>query len=186
MTLRIIDDDDAFRRRGVMGKLRRQRPDADVVAAATAQAHPSLDPADDRFRVLANSSSLLIWMSDPDSRVVFVNQRWLDFTGRTLEQELGDGWIGGVHPDDRVRVERYMRAHERRGEPYTQQYRVIAADGEYRTVVDARPSPSPCRVPAESTPTPATAPTSRPTRSRRARGAGTRCSSRRTATFCAA
>jgi two-component system cell cycle sensor histidine kinase/response regulator CckA len=133
----LVDDDDAFRRGSVVAELRRLWPDADVVEAASATAHPPLDPGDDRFRALANSSSLLIWMSDPDSRVVFMNQRWLDFTGRTLEQELGDGWIEGVHPDDRVRVERYMRAHERRGEPYTQQYRVLAADGEYRTVVDA-------------------------------------------------
>ncbi len=107
------------------------------MAEASDTTYAMLDPGDDRFRALADSSSLLIWISDPQSRVAFFNRRWLEFTGRTLEEELGDGWIDGVHPDDRVRVERYMRAQERRGEPYTQQYRVLAADGEYRTVVDA-------------------------------------------------
>jgi len=118
-------------------ELRQTWPDADVVEGASAGLHPTLDASDDRFRTLADSSSLLLWISDPDSRVVFFNRSWLDFTGRTLDEELGDGWLDGVHPDDRVRVERCMRAHEQRSEPYTQQYRVLDADGEYRTVVDA-------------------------------------------------
>ncbi len=50
---------------------------------------------------MANSAPVLLWMSGPDKLGQFFNQGWLNFTGRTLEQELGDGWIEGVHPDDR-------------------------------------------------------------------------------------
>lgn len=114
-----------------------QWPDAEVVESTSGAVHPTLDPHDERFRALADSSSLLLWISDPDSRVVFVNRAWLDFTGRPLQDELADGWLAGVHPDDRVRVERYMRDHESRGRSYTQQYRVRSATGDYRTVVDA-------------------------------------------------
>lgn len=114
-----------------------QWPDAEVVESTSGALHPTLDPHDERFRALADSSSLLLWISDPDSRVVFVNRAWLDFTGRPLQDELADGWLAGVHPEDRERVEAHMRDYESRGRSYTQQYRVRSATGDYRTVVDA-------------------------------------------------
>jgi PAS domain S-box-containing protein len=138
MTLRIlVEDDDAGRRKAAARELGLQWPDAEVVESASGAGHPTLDPHDERFRALADSSSLLLWISDPDSRVVFVNRAWLDFTGRPLQEELGNGWLAGVHPDDRVRVESYMHDYESGGRSYTQQYRVRNAAGEYRTIVDA-------------------------------------------------
>ena len=138
MTFRIlVEDDDAARRAGVAGELRQRWPAADVAERPSSGPHILLDQDAESFRMLADSSSLMIWVSDPESRVVFVNRRWLEFTGRSLEEELDHGWLGGVHPDDRDRVARFMRLHEGRSEPYTVQYRVRDAGGEYRTVVDA-------------------------------------------------
>src|SRR5262249_48375635 len=59
-----------------------------------------MEPIDDRFRSLADSAPVLMWMSGLDGGCTFFNTRWLDFTGRSLEQELGDGWTHGVHASD--------------------------------------------------------------------------------------
>ncbi|MGB8986146.1 MAG: PAS domain S-box protein, partial [Candidatus Sulfotelmatobacter sp.] len=56
--------------------------------------------SEQRFRLVANSAPVLIWMSGPDKLCTFFNKGWLDFTGRTLEQEMGKGWEAGVHPED--------------------------------------------------------------------------------------
>ena len=53
-----------------------------------------------RFRILADTAPVLVWMARPDGGLDFVNQTWLAFTGRGLQQELGDGWAEAVHPDD--------------------------------------------------------------------------------------
>ena len=53
-----------------------------------------------RFRVVADAAPVMIWMSGPDKEGVFFNKGWLEFTGRPLDQELGDGWLEGVHPED--------------------------------------------------------------------------------------
>ena len=89
-----------------------------------------------RFRTVANSAPVLIWMSGVDKRCNFFNKPWLDFTGRTLEQELGNGWVEGVHPEDRPHcVEAYEKAFEAR-QPFTLQYRLRRHDGEYRWISD--------------------------------------------------
>ena len=57
--------------------------------------------SEERFRDIADIAPLMIWVAGPDKGCTFVNKGWLAFSGRTLEEELGDGWLGGVHPDDR-------------------------------------------------------------------------------------
>jgi PAS domain S-box-containing protein len=80
---------------------------------------------------------MMLWMSDPDSLCTYVNRRWMDFTGRTMEAELGNGWVESVHPEDRQRcTETYTRAFDRR-EPYTVEYRLQRHDGEYRWIFDS-------------------------------------------------
>ncbi|MDD2308954.1 MAG: sigma 54-interacting transcriptional regulator [Desulfuromonadaceae bacterium] len=78
----------------------------------------------------------LIWKSGTDAHCDYFNQTWLAFTGRTLEQELGDGWIDGVHPDDLKRsIATYMEAFQAR-HAFKMEYRLRYNDGSYRWIND--------------------------------------------------
>lgn len=88
------------------------------------------------FRTLADSGQALIWTSGTDMKCDYFNKTWLTFTGRTLEQELGDGWVQGVHPDDvRHCVDTYVAAFDRR-EKFSMDYRIRRHDGQYRWIQD--------------------------------------------------
>jgi PAS domain S-box-containing protein len=96
----------------------------------------SLRASEQAFRELADSAPVMIWTTDEDGLVTFVNRGWLEFTGRTLEDELGDTWELGVHPDDSARlVESWERNFEERG-TWEHEYRLRRADGEYRWVFE--------------------------------------------------
>lgn len=100
------------------------------------RADAELRESEERFRTMCNITPSMIWMSGLDKACTYFNQPWLDFTGRTLEQEIGDGWAAGVHPDDAAQcVETYSTAFDRR-QPFEIEYRLRRADGEYRTVLD--------------------------------------------------
>ncbi len=89
-----------------------------------------------RFQVLVDSGQALIWASGPDKKRDYFNLPWLRFRGRTLEQELGDGWIEGIHPDDmKSFIGRYQSAFDRR-EPFSIEFRLRRYDGEFRWVQD--------------------------------------------------
>src|SRR5262249_47990167 len=82
-------------------------------ALARKRADLALREREARFRLLANAAPLMVWMSGPDKRCTYLSQPWLDFTGRPLERELGDGWSEGVHPDDLPRcLDTYVRAFD--------------------------------------------------------------------------
>jgi PAS domain S-box-containing protein len=89
-----------------------------------------------RFRSMADTAPVLIWMADPDRRRTYLSRNWLDFTGRVPAQELGNGWGAGIHPDDRERcLATYADAFEA-GREFTMEYRLRRHDGEYRWVLD--------------------------------------------------
>jgi PAS domain S-box-containing protein len=113
-----------------------------VLALLTARvrrrnAERSLRESEERFRLLSDSAPVMVWMSGLDKRCTDLNRSWLAFTARTREAELGDGWIEGVHPDDRAhRVISYAQAFDRR-EPFRIEYRLRRHDGEYRWILDS-------------------------------------------------
>jgi PAS domain S-box-containing protein len=89
-----------------------------------------------RFRMMADNAPVLIWMSGEDKLCNFFNKGWLAFSGRALEQELGNGWLEGVHADDIDRcLSTYVQAFDRRHE-FEMEYRLRRHDGEYRWVFD--------------------------------------------------
>jgi PAS domain S-box-containing protein len=89
-----------------------------------------------RFRTMLDAAPVMIWMSDTARLCTFFNKRWLDFTGRTLEQEMGNGWSEGVHPDDFERcLSVYVSSFDARKD-FTMEYRLRRRDGVYRWILD--------------------------------------------------
>ena len=95
-----------------------------------------LRESEERFRLMADSAPSLIWMSGTDKLCTYFNKPWLDFTGRSLDQEKGNGWVEGVHPDDVGRcMDIYTQAFDRQ-EEFRMEYRLRRHDGEYRWIFD--------------------------------------------------
>jgi len=92
----------------------------------------ALRGSEKHFRTLANSAPVMMWMSGSDKLCTFVNKQWLDFTGRSIEQELGSGWATGLHPEDMARfIAKYESSVDSR-ERFQTEGRFRRADGEYR------------------------------------------------------
>jgi len=95
-----------------------------------------LAESETRFRDLADAAPLLVWLAGPDGNCTYFNRAWLAFTGRPLDEEVGDGWSDSVHPDDRAAVLGDYRAAVAARRPVTMEYGLRRADGEYRWVID--------------------------------------------------
>ena len=111
-----------------------------MVLAALVEEHEQdelvLRESQERFQLVANAAPVLIWMSGTDKLCNFFNQGWLNFTGQSMEHELGEGWISGIHPDDSQRcLETYSASFDARVE-FEMEYRLRRFDGDYRWVVD--------------------------------------------------
>ena len=92
--------------------------------------------SEQRFRLTANTAPVMIWMSGTDKLCVYFNEGWLQFTGRPLEAELGNGWAEGVHPEDLPEcMSIYVNSFDRR-EPFQIEYRLRRHDGEFRWIFD--------------------------------------------------
>lgn len=91
---------------------------------------------EERFRLLADQAPVLIWMSDSDKLCTWFNKPWLEFVGRTMEQELGNGWFESVHPGDFGRRRQTYAAAFAVRRPFSMEYRLKRRDGEYRWMLD--------------------------------------------------
>jgi PAS domain S-box-containing protein len=97
----------------------------------------ALRESEDRFRRMADALPMAIWMADENGGCTYFNRGWLDLTGRTLEQEKGDGWLEGVHLADRSNcVDAYLRAFHMR-HSFSIEYRIRRHDGQYRWFIDS-------------------------------------------------
>jgi PAS domain S-box-containing protein len=100
------------------------------------QAEEDLKKSEKRFRLMADSAPMLIWLSGPDTLATDFNKAWLEFTGRTMPEELGEGWAINIHPDDVHRhLEAYAHAFEKKAR-FTSEYRLRRHDGQYRWMLD--------------------------------------------------
>lgn len=92
--------------------------------------------AEERFRLVADAAPVMIWMSDSARRCDYVNKAWLEFTGRSMEQEMGEGWKESLHGEDR---QSYLAAYSAafdRHTPYRMEYRLRRRDGAYRWILE--------------------------------------------------
>ncbi len=109
-----------------------------VIHDLTAQkrAEEYLGETEQRFRNMADAAPVLLWMSEPDGLCTFFNQPWLDFTGRTLEEEWGVGWAEGIHFEDFQKcMDTYFTAFNAR-RVFEMEYRLRRVDGDYRWILD--------------------------------------------------
>jgi PAS domain S-box-containing protein len=88
------------------------------------------------YRLLVEHSPVMVWRSALDAKCDYFNGTWLEFTGRTLAQELGDGWAEGVHPRDLERCVAFYLDHFRRRQPFEMEYRLRRRDGAFRWIFD--------------------------------------------------
>ncbi|MEO9136767.1 MAG: PAS domain S-box protein [Casimicrobiaceae bacterium] len=96
----------------------------------------ALEESEVRFRVMADQTPVPLWMSDASRGYVYVNRAWLAFTGRTIDEEQGDGWTVGIHPEDfGPRQAAFADAFDAR-KSFTLEYRLRRHDGAYRWMLD--------------------------------------------------
>ncbi|QIR37434.1 PAS domain-containing protein [Tolypothrix sp. PCC 7910] len=96
------------------------------------QAEAALRQRELMFRKLADTMPQMFWITKPDGYHEYFNQRWYDYTGKTLEQTNGEGWQTVLHPDDVQRTSEVWQDSLRTGKTYEIEYRFLRADGEYR------------------------------------------------------
>lgn len=91
--------------------------------------------AEQRCQLLSESTPMLLWTSDPDGNMEFFNKRWLRFRGRQLDEEIGEGWMEGIHPDDLERCKQNCQAALKSQRGFATQFRLRRHDGEYRLML---------------------------------------------------
>src|SRR5579883_630021 len=106
------------------------------LAEVEEQLNQNRNASEDRVRRVLDVLPVMIWMSGKDALCNFFNRAWLDFRGRSLEAEQGNGWTEGLHPDDRdLCVETYLKSFSAR-QAFRMQYRLERSGGGYTWVED--------------------------------------------------
>lgn len=95
-----------------------------------------MDISLNEYKIIVETAPNLIWRSGLDGKCYYFNKTWLDFTGRTFEQEFGDGWAEGVHPDDLNRCVKIYLDNFSKRTPFEMEYRLLRHDGEWRWIND--------------------------------------------------
>ncbi len=108
---------------------------------AAALANALLMQSESRFRNMADSAPVLLWVSDDRGGFTYTNESWLRFTGRSMAEELGYGWAEGIHEEDASRFLTMYREHLDSRTPFEMEYRFRRHDGQYRWVLNRA---SPC------------------------------------------
>jgi PAS domain S-box-containing protein len=126
----LSDDADAIR--GVFFECEIETAESGELKASEA----ALRESEQRFREVADNAPVLIWITDPEGRCTWCNQPWLDFTGRSLEQELGHGWMESMYGEDRLRCEKRCREAMDTRQEFEVEYRLRRRDGRYRWIID--------------------------------------------------
>jgi PAS domain S-box-containing protein len=111
------------------------RQAADLIERTRAE--QALRESEERFRLIANTAPVIIWMSDAGKACTYVNQTWLDFTGQSFDRALGSGWADRIHPADVAHWwDAYTQAFERR-ERVQIDFRLRRHDEEYRSIISS-------------------------------------------------
>jgi PAS domain S-box-containing protein len=96
----------------------------------------ALQESEARFRSMADTAPVMVWQSDENGNYTYFNKPWLEFRGRKLEEELGDGWIDGLHPDDLEYYKQVMAGMYAGKESFRFEYRLRRYDGAYRWIIN--------------------------------------------------
>ena len=91
--------------------------------------------SESRFRLVADSAPVMIWLAGPDKQFEWFNRTWLEFTGRTMEQERGAGWLDSVHIEDLERCAGIYHTSFDARQRFTMDFRMRRHDGSYRWIM---------------------------------------------------
>jgi PAS domain S-box-containing protein len=117
-------------------ELRRKLMQLERITQQSLYSEAALCESETRLRTIADNISVLIWMDDINRQAIFFNQTWLAFTGRSIEQEMGEGWKQSIHPNDLKNLYDTHQAAFNAQIPYTVEYRLKRLDGEYRWMLE--------------------------------------------------
>ncbi len=99
-------------------------------------AEQQIKESEQRFRLLADTAPVMIWMTNTENQCTYLNKGWLEFRGRTMEQELNQGWLEGVHPDDHARLTWLLSEVMPERAEFRTEYRLRRMDGIYRWLME--------------------------------------------------